>query len=248
MNWFKKFLTEFQAFISRGNVLDLAVAVIIGAAFSKIVDSLVKDIVNPFVGFVVGRPDFTNLFIVLKEPENYTGPHTYEGLVKAGATVIGYGNFLTVLVQFLLLAFVVFWLIKIVTTARTKLSEQAEKLLKKEEAQQQANEAAQKAAEEAKAKAQEAATQKADETLLAVLTEIRDLLKQSEVAAPATRKRASKAVAKLAKTEEVSATPVSADGDQDTPSKVESEATPPKKKVSKSTKEKDASKEKTSAS
>ena len=62
----KKFLAEFQAFISRGNVLDLAVAVIIGAAFNSIVTSLVKDIVNPIVGFLVGKPDFTNLFWVLK--------------------------------------------------------------------------------------------------------------------------------------------------------------------------------------
>ena len=81
----KKFLAEFQAFISRGNVLDLAVAVIIGAAFNGIVTSLVKDIVNPIVGFLVGKPDFTNLFWVLKRPEGYTGPETYEALTAAGA-------------------------------------------------------------------------------------------------------------------------------------------------------------------
>lgn len=85
----RKFFQEFQAFISKGNVLDLAVAVIIGAAFSKIVDSLVKDIINPILGVIVGRPDFTNLFIVLKDaPAGYTGPNTYEALVKAGATVL----------------------------------------------------------------------------------------------------------------------------------------------------------------
>ena len=99
----RKFFQEFQAFISKGNVLDLAVAVIIGAAFSKIVDSLVKDIINPILGVLVGRPDFTNLFVVLKDAPNYTGPQTYEGLVKAGATVFGYGAFLTAIVQFLLL-------------------------------------------------------------------------------------------------------------------------------------------------
>ena len=107
----KKFLAEFQAFISRGNVLDLAVAVIIGAAFNGIVTSLVKDIVNPIVGFLVGKPDFTNLFWVLKRPEGYTGPETYEALTAAGATVFGYGAFLTSVVNFLLLAFVIFWLI-----------------------------------------------------------------------------------------------------------------------------------------
>lgn len=64
----RKFFQEFQAFISKGNVLDLAVAVIIGAAFSKIVDSLVKDIINPILGVLVGRPDFTNLFVVLRMP------------------------------------------------------------------------------------------------------------------------------------------------------------------------------------
>ncbi len=122
----KNFLKEFQAFISKGNVLDLAVAVIIGAAFSAIVSSLVKDVINPIIGFIVGRPDFTNLFIVLKEPANYTGPQTYDALVKAGATVLGYGAFLTAVIQFLLLAFVIFWLVKIVRTARTKFEKQEE--------------------------------------------------------------------------------------------------------------------------
>ena len=87
----KKFFQEFQAFISRGNVLDLAVAVIIGAAFSAIVNSLVKDIINPLLGFLIGKPDFTNLFLVLSRPDGYTGPETYEALTKAGATVFGYG-------------------------------------------------------------------------------------------------------------------------------------------------------------
>ena len=120
-------------FISKGNVMDLAVAVIIGAAFSNIVNSLVKDIVNPILGVLVGRPDFTNLFVVLKPVEGYTGPQTYEALVKAGATVFGYGAFLTAVVQFLLLAFVIFWLIKVVTTIRKRLEAEAAKLLKAEE-------------------------------------------------------------------------------------------------------------------
>ena len=153
----RKFIQEFQAFISRGNVLDLAVAVIIGAAFSSIVNSLVKDIINPLVGFFVGRPDFTNLFIVLRAPEGYAGPMTYEALTKAGATVFGYGAFLTAVVQFLLLAFVIFWLIK-VTTARTRL----EAVLKREEEQKKADEA------------QKAPVVPED---VALLREIRDLLK-----------------------------------------------------------------------
>ena len=190
----RKFLNEFQAFISRGNVLDLAVAVIIGAAFSKIVDSLVKDIVNPILGVLVGRPDFTNLFIVLKPVPGYTGPNTYESLVKAGATVFGYGAFLTSVIQFLLLAFAVFWLIKIVMTARAKIAETAEKLLANDEAEKKAAEEAAKKAAEEKAKQEaeaakaaeaqkklEAAAQCANTTnaeAVALLTEIRDLLKK----------------------------------------------------------------------
>ena len=110
----KKFLQEFQTFISRGNVLDLAVAVIIGAAFSAIVNSLVKDIINPLIGFLIGKPDFTNLFCVLSRPDGYTGPETYEALTKAGATVFGYGAFLTS---------VIFLLIKCVMRARKHLEE-----------------------------------------------------------------------------------------------------------------------------
>ena len=168
----RKFFQEFQAFISKGNVLDLAVAVIIGAAFSKIVDSLVKDIINPILGVLVGRPDFTNLFVVLKDAPNYTGPQTYEGLVKAGATVFGYGAFLTAIVQFLLLAFAVFWLIKIVVTARTRIAAEADRLLN----------AKHKKEEEAKAAAQAAAPAPAPAPApsaeeLELLREIRDLLK-----------------------------------------------------------------------
>ena len=119
----KKFFQEFQAFISRGNVLDLAVAVIIGAAFSAIVNSLVKDIINPLLGFLIGKPDFTNLFLVLSRPDGYTGPETYEALTKAGATVFGYGAFLTAVGNFVLLAFVIFLLIKCVMRARKRLEE-----------------------------------------------------------------------------------------------------------------------------
>lgn len=179
-----KFFQEFQAFISKGNVLDLAVAVIIGAAFSKIVDSLVKDIINPILGVIVGRPDFTNLFIVLKDaPAGYTGPHTYEALVKAGATVFGYGAFLTAVVQFLLLAFSVFWLIKIVVTARARIAAEAARLLADKDAEEKkaAEEAAKKAAAEKPAPALAPAPVNAEE--LKLLAEIRDLLKANGKAA-----------------------------------------------------------------
>ena len=122
------FFKEFQTFISKGNVMDMAVGVIVGGAFNQIIGSLVKDIFNPILGFLVGKPDFTNLFWVRKAPENYTGPYTYDALTKAGATVFGYGAFLTAVIQFLLLAFVVFLLVK----GMNALREAAEK--KKEEA------------------------------------------------------------------------------------------------------------------
>lgn len=166
----KQFIKEFQAFISRGNVMDLAVAVIIGAAFSNIVNSFVKDIVNPILGVLVGKPDFTNLFIVLKPVEGYTGPQTYDALVKAGATVFGYGAFLTAVVQFLLLAFVIFWLIKVVTTLRKKIEAEAAKLTAQEDAKKKAEEEAEKAAEAAKPKPVPEDVQ--------LLREIRDLLKK----------------------------------------------------------------------
>lgn len=86
-----KFMKDFQAFISRGNVIDMAVGVIVGAAFSAIVNSMVKDVVNPLLGFIVGSQDFSHLFLVLSMPENYAGPMTYADLTKAGATVLGYG-------------------------------------------------------------------------------------------------------------------------------------------------------------
>ena len=112
------FFKEFQTFISKGNVMDMAVGVIVGGAFNQIIGSLVKDIFNPILGF---------LFWVLKAPENYTGAYTYDALTKAGATVFGYGAFLTAVIQFLLLAFVVFLLVKGMNSMR----EAAEK--KKEE-------------------------------------------------------------------------------------------------------------------
>lgn len=156
----KKFLQEFQAFISRGNVMDLAVAVIIGAAFSAIVNSLVKDLLNPLLGYLVGKPDFTGLFLVLSEPAGYTGPRTYEALTAAGATVFGYGAFLTAVVHFLLLAFVIFWLIKVVTGLRDRLDSLAK--AKEEE-------------KEAAATAQPPVTPED----IALLREIRDLLKEA---------------------------------------------------------------------
>ena len=107
------FLTEFREFAVKGNVMDLAVGVIIGAAFGKIVDSVVKDLIMPIVGRAVGGLDFSNYFIMLADPPaNYAGPMTYEALTKAGVPLFAYGSFLTVLLNFVILAFIIFLMVK----------------------------------------------------------------------------------------------------------------------------------------
>ena len=113
------FATEFKEFASKGNVVDLAVGVIIGAAFAKIVDSLVKDLIMPIVGRVFGGLDFSNYFITLAPPPpNYTGPMTHEALTKAGVPLFAYGNFITVLINFLILAFIIFVMVKQINRLR----------------------------------------------------------------------------------------------------------------------------------
>jgi len=106
---------EFREFISKGNVMDLAVGVIIGGAFGKIVDSLVKDIIMPLIGKVIGNVNFSEMYIQLSPPvKAIEGIPTYESLTKAGASLLAYGNFLTILINFLILAFVIFQMVKIV--------------------------------------------------------------------------------------------------------------------------------------
>ena len=113
------FATEFKEFASKGNVVDLAVGVIIGAAFAKIVDSLVKDLIMPIVGRIFGGLDFSNYFILLAPPPaNYNGPMTYEALTKAGVPLLAYGNFITVLINFLILAFIIFVMVKQINRLR----------------------------------------------------------------------------------------------------------------------------------
>ena len=106
-------LREFKAFIAKGNVLDLAVAVIIGAAFATIVSSLTDDIIMPVIGAIFGGADFSNYFILLGVPDGYTGSMSdYAALKEAGAAMIGYGAFLTAVINFLILAFVIFLLVR----------------------------------------------------------------------------------------------------------------------------------------
>ncbi|MCW3798313.1 large conductance mechanosensitive channel protein MscL [Sphingomonas sp. BN140010] len=107
-------LSEFRAFIARGNVLDLAVAVIIGAAFAAIVSSLTDDLIMPVLGRVLGGLDFSSYFVRLGEiPANYAGsPTDYAALKKAGVPLLGYGAFVTAVIKFLILAFIIFLLVK----------------------------------------------------------------------------------------------------------------------------------------
>jgi len=104
-------MQEFREFAVKGNVIDLAVGVIIGGAFGKIVDSVVKDLIMPVVGMVFGKLDFSNLFIVLGDIPAGT-PRTLAALQEAGVPVFAYGNFITVAVNFIILAFIIFIMIK----------------------------------------------------------------------------------------------------------------------------------------
>ena len=113
---------EFRDFIARGNVLDLAVAVIIGAAFATITTSLTADIIMPVVGAVFGGLDFANYFTVLAPiPAGFQGdPSSYAELKKAGLAVLGWGQFVTVLINFLILAFVIFQIVRAANRMRQR--------------------------------------------------------------------------------------------------------------------------------
>jgi large conductance mechanosensitive channel len=104
-------LQEFKEFAVKGNVMDLAVGVIIGGAFGKIVDSVVGDLVMPVVGAVIGKLDFSSLFLVLGTPPSGT-VMTLDALKKAGVPVLAYGNFISVGVNFTILAFIIFVMVK----------------------------------------------------------------------------------------------------------------------------------------
>ncbi|OGB03418.1 MAG: large-conductance mechanosensitive channel protein [Burkholderiales bacterium RIFCSPHIGHO2_12_FULL_69_20] len=107
------FASEFKEFAMKGNVVDLAVGVIIGAAFGKIVDSIVKDLIMPIVGKIFGGLDFSNYFILLGDPPaDFKGAMTFADLSKAGVPMLSYGNFITVAVNFIILAFIIFMMVK----------------------------------------------------------------------------------------------------------------------------------------
>ena len=105
---------EFKSFIAKGNVLDLAVAVIIGAAFAKITTSLTEDVIMPVVGAIFGGLDFSSYFTLLGPiPETFKGnPASYADLKAAGVAVLGWGEFVTVVINFLILAFIIFLMVR----------------------------------------------------------------------------------------------------------------------------------------
>lgn len=144
-------LADFKEFIAKGNVMQLAVAVIIGGAFATIVKSLTDEVIMPVVGAIFGGADFSSYFILLSTPEGYEGSVTdYAALKEAGAAMIGYGAFVTAVINFIILAFIIFLLVRYTM----KVMEQMEK---KEEA---------------------APEEPAGPTEIDLLTEIRDSLKR----------------------------------------------------------------------
>jgi large conductance mechanosensitive channel len=112
-------LAEFQAFIMRGNVVDLAVGIIIGAAFTSIVNSLVKDLFTPLIGLLIGGIDFSNMFITLKGPSQ----PTLDAAKAAGAVTLNVGLFLNAVIQFVIVAFAVFWLVRALSVLYRKKPE-----------------------------------------------------------------------------------------------------------------------------
>ncbi len=120
-------LSDFKEFIAKGNVMQLAVAVIIGAAFGTIVTSLTDEVIMPLVGAIFGGVDFSRYFILLSAPADYTGSMTdYAALKEAGAAMIGYGAFITAILNFLILAFIIFMLVRFTTKAMKQLEREEE--------------------------------------------------------------------------------------------------------------------------
>ena len=118
-------MAGFREFLARGNVLDLAVAVIIGAAFASIVASLTDDVIMPVIGAILGGLDFSSYFVRLGPiPAGYVGdPNNYAALKEAGVPMIGYGQFVTALVKFLILAFIIYQLVRVASRLRAQADE-----------------------------------------------------------------------------------------------------------------------------
>ena len=122
-------ISEFRSFIMRGNVVDLAVGIIIGAAFTSVVNSLVKDVFTPVIGLVAGGIDFTNIYVTLK------GPHeaTLDAAKAAGAVTLNVGLFLNACFSFLIVSFVIFWIVQVMNRFKAKQEEVPAALTKSEQ-------------------------------------------------------------------------------------------------------------------
>ncbi len=124
-------LKDFKAFIAKGNVMDLAVAVIIGAAFGKIVTSLTDEVIMPLVGAIFGGADFSRYFWLIDVPEGYDGSLTdYAALKEAGAAMIGYGSFFTAVINFGILAFIIFLLVRYTKKVMAEFEDKPEEVAK----------------------------------------------------------------------------------------------------------------------
>ncbi|MDD6252359.1 MAG: large conductance mechanosensitive channel protein MscL [Ruminococcus sp.] len=120
----KKFFAEFKAFISKGNVIDLAVAVVVGAAFQAIINSVVNDVIMPFISLITGGTDFTSWYVVLgPNPDNLS---TLADLKAAGIATFAYGSLISAIINFIILAFVVFLLVKIIAKAQNLVPKKKE--------------------------------------------------------------------------------------------------------------------------
>lgn len=124
---FKGMLSEFKKFAMRGNVIDMAVGIIIGAAFGKIVDSLVKDVIMPPIGLLLGKVDFTNLFVVMKSGVTPAPYPSLSAAQAAGAVTLNIGLFINAVISFLIVAFAVFILIKAINKLQAKIDAKEKK-------------------------------------------------------------------------------------------------------------------------
>ncbi len=123
---------EFQEFILRGNVIDMSVGIIVGAAFGKIVDSLVKDIIMPFLGLILGKIDFSNLFITLKEGNVAAPYHTLAAAQTAGAITVNIGLFINICLNLLIVGFAIFMMVKGINTLRREKASEPDTVITKE--------------------------------------------------------------------------------------------------------------------
>ncbi|MDO4440951.1 MAG: large conductance mechanosensitive channel protein MscL [Moraxella sp.] len=118
-------IQEFKEFAVKGNVMDLAIGVIIGGAFGKITTSLVEDIIMPVIGAIVGDIDFSNMFVILGSVPEGVDATSYAALKEAGVAMLAYGNFITIVINFIILAFIVFMMVKAMNRLRRQSEEAA---------------------------------------------------------------------------------------------------------------------------